>query len=116
MRNLRWWTMLAATLATLAPIARKLPVMAADPAASSPLVKQSDLEPEVRQLLKDLAGETRAQRTEAERRLRALGPSVLPYLPSPELLPSNSVREVVRRIRLDLERAAAVESMRSSGV
>ncbi len=43
-----------------------------------------------------------------------LGPQVLPQLPAPELLPSNSVREVVRRIRLQLEQTAAVDSVRPS--
>jgi hypothetical protein len=111
MRNLRWLTMLAVTLATIAPLDRERPIVAAEPAR-----KTADLEQQIRSLLKDLAGDTRAQRREAERQLLALGPQALPYLPAPELLPSNSVREMVRRIRLQLERTAAVDSVRPSPV
>ena len=116
MRNLRWLTMLAVTLATNLPLVRELPTVAADPTGNFPAIEQPDLEQEVRRLLKELAGDTRAQRIEAERRLLALGPQVLTHLPVPGLLPSNSVREVVRRIRLDLERIAAVDSVRPSRV
>lgn len=114
MRNLSWVTMLAVTLATIQPLVRELPTVAADPTGNTPGGAQPDLEQEVRRLLKELAGDTRMQRMEAERRLLSLGPKVLPHLPAPELLPSNSVREVVRRIRLELERAAAVDSVRPS--
>ena len=114
MRNLSWVTMLAVTLATVQPLVRELPTVAADPTGNTPDGAHPDLEQEVRRLLKELAGDTRMQRMEAERRLLSLGPKVLPHLPAPELLPSNSVREVVRRIRLELERAAAVDSVRPS--
>lgn len=120
MRDLRWLTMLAVTLVTIAPLVRELPTVAADPpeklTGNSSDPGTPDLEQEMRRLLKELAGENRAQRLDAERRLLALGPQVLPHLPAPELLPSNSVREVVRRIRLELERASAVNSVRPSRV
>src|SRR5262249_8596555 len=77
---------------------------------------QVQLEEEVRGLLKDLAGQTRAQRTAAEKRLRELGPRILPHLPPPELLPSASVRETVRLLRADLERVKARESVLPSRV
>jgi hypothetical protein len=115
MRNLRWLTMLAVTLATILPLVGKLQAVMADPPGKT-ANEASDLELAVQRLLKDLAGDSRAQRVDAERQLRALGPRVLPHLPAPELLPSNSVREVVRRIRLELERAAANESVRPSRV
>ena len=118
MRNLRWLTMLAVTLVTISPRVREMPAVAADPREKLNDGPSNRAKPEieqvVRRLLLELAGESRAQRLDAERQLRALGPQVLPYLPAPELLPSNSVREVVRRIRLELERAAAVDSVRPS--
>ena len=77
---------------------------------------QDRLEEQVRGLLKDLAGQTRAQRTAAEKRLRELGPRILPHLPPPELLPSASVRETVRLLRADLERVKARESVLPSRI
>jgi hypothetical protein len=76
----------------------------------------SELEVEVRQLLTELSGATREQRSLAEKRLLELGPRVLPLLPAPELLPSASVREAVRRVRVELERRAARESVLPSRV
>src|SRR5579872_3878156 len=111
MRNLRWLTILVVTLATITTVFRELPTVAAGPPDDT-----AALQKQVRRLLNDLAGDTRAQRIEAERRLLALGPPILPHLPAPELLPSNSVREVVRRIRLELERTAAADSVRLSRV
>jgi hypothetical protein len=75
-----------------------------------------NLEAEVRQLLTDLSGATREQRAVAEKRLLELGPQALPLLPAAELLPSASVREAVRRIRVELERRAARESVLASRV
>jgi hypothetical protein len=63
-----------------------------------------------------LGGETRAQRSAAEKRLIELGPKVLPLLPAPELLATNSVREAVRKIRIELERVLARESVLPSHV
>src|SRR5579871_939577 len=74
------------------------------------------LEQEVRTLLEKLSAPTRAERDEAEKRLVERGPKVLPLLPPPELLPSPSVREAVRRIRFELERTAARESVLPSKV
>lgn len=121
MRNVRWLTMLAVTFVTIPPLVRELPNVAADPPddaalrdltdTKTPDREQPDLEHQVRRLLIDLADAGRATRVEAERKLLALGPQVLVHLPAPELLPSNSVREAVRRIRVQLERIAAVESV-----
>jgi len=120
MRNVRWLTMLAVTLATVSPLDRIVPAVAADgpgkAAGNSIKDQKTSVEQEVRRLLKELAGETRAQRQDAERQLLALGPRALPYLPTPELLPSNSVRDAVRRIRLEFERVAALESVLPSRV
>ena len=112
MRNLCWLTTLALTIAAIPTLVPVLPTLASDPARNPAACEQPDLESDVRRLIKDLSGDTRTQRIEAERRLVALGPQVLSHLPAPDLLPSNSVREVVRRIRLELERTAAIDSVR----
>lgn len=83
---------------------------------AAPDDKRADLEGEVRQLVADLSAETRAQRMAAEKRLIELGSRALPHLPAPELLPSVSVKEAVRRIRSELERTAARESVLPSRV
>lgn len=129
MRNLCSLTIVLAVLTPGRPaLARQAPIndpAANDPAANEPAANEpaandakagASLEDEVRQLVKDLGSDTRAQRAGAERRLRELGPKVLPHLPPSELLPSVSVRESVRRIRLDLERIAARESVLPSRV
>ena len=106
MRILPTITMLA-TIMAVAGIAPCIPhVSAAEPAATTPAIEQ-----EVRRLITDLAGETRGQRATAEKRLLEIGTRALPHLPAPELLNSNSVREAVRRIRLELERRQARESI-----
>jgi hypothetical protein len=85
-------------------------------AAAAPVDKSPDLDRQVRQLVDDLGAATRAQRMAAEKRLLELGPQVLPLLPVSELLPTISVREAVRRIRVELERAAARASVLPSRV
>jgi len=85
-------------------------------AAAAPADKNADLEREVRQLLADLGAETRAERLAAEKRLLELGPKVLPLLPASELLPTISVRQAVYRIRVELERLQARESVLPSRV
>src|SRR4029077_17059752 len=111
MRNRRWSITFLAAMGLCAPILPGLTVVTAKPAARSP-----ELEQEVRQLLSDLASDTRSRRVAAEKRLIELGPGVLALLPAPELLPSVSVREAVRRIRFELERAGARESVLPSRV
>lgn len=111
MRSARWLMVLLAVCGGAAPVVRAITVAAAeaDEAAAT-------LEQEVRRLIGELAGEERAARVGAERRLLELGPKVLPLLPAPELLPSVSVREAVRRIRVELERVRARESVEASRV
>jgi hypothetical protein len=111
MRNLCWKLAFLLGGTWLAPGLPVAPIVAAEPADKAP-----DLEQEVRRLLANLGGETRAQRIAAEKRLLELGPKVLPLLPAPELLPSNSVREAVRKIRIELERRQARESALPSKV
>jgi hypothetical protein len=111
MPNLLRITVLAALAVLVAPGLREMPVIAAEtPDAAVPLAA------EVRGLIAGLGSETRAVRVAAERRLVELGPAVLTHLPAPELLPSISVREAVRRIRLELERLQARESVLPSRV
>jgi hypothetical protein len=76
----------------------------------------TEIKSEVRRLLDDLNAPQRATRVAGETRLLELGPRVLPHLPAPELLPSVSVRESVFRIRTELERRQARESMRAARV
>src|SRR5437016_14638307 len=111
MRNLRQVTIFLGVLAAVLAVIPGARSRNRAEATTSP-----DLEVEVRQLLTELSGATREQRSLAEKRLLELGPKVLPLLPAPELLPSVSVREAVRRIRVELERIAARESVLPSRV
>jgi hypothetical protein len=70
----------------------------------------------VRELIGQLGSDTRAARRQAERDLVSLGPAALPHLPAPELLPTVSVKQAVRRIRVTLEHQAAEQSVKSSTV
>ena len=106
MRILRTITVLTAVLAIVAMTQREMQIYAEEPAEDT-----AALEQEVRRLIGDLAGETHGQRAAAEKRLLELGSPVLSHLPAAELLPSNSVRETVRRIRLELERRKTRESV-----
>jgi hypothetical protein len=76
----------------------------------------ADLEPEARQLVRDLGSGIRATRQTAEKRLLELGPAVLPHLPPAELLPTVSVRAAVDRIRQELERRQARDSTQAARV
>ncbi|MSR59633.1 MAG: hypothetical protein EXS05_18655 [Planctomycetaceae bacterium] len=76
----------------------------------------ADREQEVKRLLTELGGSTRVARTNAEKRLLELGPSILSLLPPPELLATASLRESVERIRHQLERRQARESTQASKV
>lgn len=84
-------------------------------AASAP-PDAAALKVEVQGLIEHLASPIRAQRTAAEKRLLELGPAVLDHLPPAELLPGTSVQAAVDRVRLDLERRRARESIRPSRV
>jgi hypothetical protein len=70
----------------------------------------------VRDLIGALGSDTRAARRQAERDLVSLGPAALPHLPAPELLPTVSVKQAVRRIRVTLEHQAAEQSVKASTV
>lgn len=70
----------------------------------------------VSSMIERLADDSRAVRTQARRELLEMGPAVLPLLPAPEVLPSASVREAVRDVRLNLEKGLARESVKPSYV
>jgi hypothetical protein len=71
---------------------------------------------QVSALLKQLDAKSRQQRLAAEAELLKLGPAILDSLPPQDLLPNVSVREAVRRLRTQLERTAAEQSIRASHV
>lgn len=72
--------------------------------------------PRVEDLIRSLDASTLTERTRAERELLDLGPEILPKLPVLETIDSVSVRESLKRIRLQLERRAARESSGPSRV
>lgn len=67
-------------------------------------------------LIRSLDAGTLAERSRAERQILDLGPEVLSKLPVLETIESTSVRESLRRIRIQLERRAAKESSGPSKV
>ena len=71
---------------------------------------------DVERLIERLDAGTLRERAAAEQELLGVGPELLPLLPAPELLPSPSAREAVRRIRLRLEHDRAVASVAASQV
>lgn len=111
MPNLWRLAMLAALAVPVVLVLHDVPILAIEPSdASAPLAA------EVRGLLAGLASETRTVRMAAEKRLIELGAPALPLLPAPDLLPSVSVREAVRRIRREIEQTQARESVLASRV
>lgn len=75
---------------------------------------KGDVRQTVEMLLKKLDSPMLSERVQAERSLLDLGPESLTFLPPPELTPSDSVREAVKRIRVQLERRAARDSALAS--
>ncbi|MDB5347591.1 MAG: hypothetical protein JWP89_5968 [Schlesneria sp.] len=98
-------SMLAVLIAAVVPIA----IAHAADSASPTEVRTS-----VESLIKQLDAPVLVDRTKAERGLLDLGPEGLKYFPAPELTPSASVRESLKRIRVQLERRAARESANAS--
>lgn len=87
-----------------------LMILSAGPAHAQ---DQTTLRDDVRRLVEDLDADTRAVRTQAERSLRDLGPKVLPYLPSAELV-GPGAKESLAKIRFELERRLARESLQGA--
>ncbi len=84
--------------------------------ADDALSPQRELRVTVEALVKQLDAQALAERAHAERELLRRGPEILTYLPPPELTSSVSVRESMKRIRVQLERQAARESAQASTV
>lgn len=82
--------------------------------ADDALSPQRELRNTVESLVKQLDAQALAERAHAERELLRRGPEILTYLPPPELASSVSVREAMKRIRVQLERQAARESAQAS--
>ncbi|MEQ9066409.1 MAG: hypothetical protein RLO18_06775, partial [Gimesia chilikensis] len=69
---------------------------------------------QVEELIRQLDDKQRMVRQRAELALVELGKPVLNLLPAPELVSSPSVREALQRIRLQIEKQAARESIKAS--
>ncbi len=67
-------------------------------------------------LVKQLDSKSRQGRLSAEAELLQMGPAVLDFLPPPDLLPKVAVRQAVSRVRTQLERVAAQQSIAASRV
>ena len=93
-----------------------LTILARSACAEGQVSNQNDLRQSVETYLKQLDSSKLSERVQAERSLLDLGPESLLYLPPPELTPSVSVREAVKRIRVQLERRAARDSAQASFV
>jgi hypothetical protein len=81
---------------------------------SADLASPTEVRTSVESLIKQLDAPALVDRTKAERGLLDLGPEGLKYFPAPELTSSASVRESLKRIRVQLERRAARESANAS--
>lgn len=101
------WLLVLFTVTTCSPLIAVSAEQDAQPSASKETVAK---------LIRDLDADARKVRQQAERALLAAGPEILPLLPAPELLPNVSVREAVRRIRRQLERTQALESIKPSRI
>ncbi|MCA9007334.1 MAG: hypothetical protein KDA70_18835, partial [Planctomycetaceae bacterium] len=98
-------------IALLALTHSHLQVSAVDP---NPVQKQGDLKHQVDQLITQLDDNQRQVREQAESKLIDLGKPVLSLLPPPELAATASVREAIRRVKLQIEKQAALDSLHSS--
>ena len=76
--------------------------------------RKANLQEQVENLLKQLDTKSRRSQSQAVNELLRLGPDVLPFLPPPELLSSISVRETVRRIRINLEQRPPIVTTTTS--
>lgn len=78
--------------------------------------EQEQLKQQIAQLIEKLDSNQRLVRQQAEIQLAALGKPVLSLLPPPELVPSISAREALKRIRLKIEQQAARDSLKASTI
>lgn len=80
-----------------------------------PAQDEAALRLEVRKLVQELDADTRTTRLAAERTLLEMGPKILPFLPSAELV-GPGARESLAKLRFELERRLARESLLPSRV
>jgi len=78
--------------------------------------EQEQIKQQISELISKLDSNQRVVRQQAEIQLVALGKPVLSLLPPPELLSSNSVREALQRVKLQIEKQAAKDSIKASHV
>ena len=76
----------------------------------------SDLAADVKQLIADLDANRLSVRRAAEERLLKMGPDVLPHLPPPDLISQPGVRQILKRLRIQLEKREARLSAAASHV
>jgi len=81
-----------------------------------PVVELEQIKQQISELIEKLDSNQRVVRQRAEIQLVALGKPVLSLLPPPELVSSNSVREALQRVRLEIEKQAAKDSIKASHV
>ncbi|HAH47043.1 hypothetical protein [Gimesia sp.] len=86
---------------------------AADP---NTVQKQEDLKQQVATLITQLDDNQRQVREQAESKLIGLGKPVLSLLPPPELATTASVREAIQRVKLQIEKQAARDSLQASRI
>jgi hypothetical protein len=89
-------------------------VLAGQPQEPPASIENAELSSRVPELLDRLGSGTLATRASAERELLTLGPVVLEHLPPLDLLRNIGVRQAVGRIRVQLEQAAAHDSLKAS--
>lgn len=75
---------------------------------------REQMKEQISQLISQLDSNQRTVRQRAEIKLVGLGKPVLSLLPPPELLSSNSVKEALQRVRLQIEKRAAIDSVKAT--
>ncbi|QDT93389.1 hypothetical protein [Gimesia algae] len=103
--------MLYAAITILVLMCGHLKVAGAEP---NPVLKQAELKRQVETLITQLDANQRLKREQAENKLIRLGKPVLALLPPPELVPTPSIREALVRVRLQIEKQAARDSLQAS--
>lgn len=88
----------------------------AAPPAANQHAEQQAVRKQVTQLIRQLDDNQRMVRQQAELTLVKLGKPVLSLLPAPELVASQSVREALQRVRLQIEQHAARDSIKASRI
>lgn len=78
--------------------------------------EQEHIRQQISELISELDSNQRVIRQQAEIQLVALGKPVLSLLPPPELVSSNSVREALQRVKLQIEKQVAKDSIKASHV